>query len=314
MLDKTKPGLLARAKVALEAAREIAVPADDIQAYPDQPRKFFSAASLQMLSHSIDTSGQTSSGIVRETPPARRGRPYELVDGERRWRAIGMILVERRPLYRARLIDADDDVVQYLISGIANFNREGHTPLETSDAINRMMALKLTLREIAPVLGVSEVWAGQIAGLRNLAPDVRAMLDPARPKAQRLPTLAAIEISKITGKGAAESQTNLAHRVLRREVTLVSLRGEVVKSAEKTGATVRTRVVPPRKKFTVLTDTVERTAATVRQARKLVADLGAAGFTRSKPELQRMRMCITEAEEGLAALRREMTSIAQKVQ
>lgn len=247
MLDRTEAAapdtgygyldLLARAKAALATSREVAVPVDDLRPFPDQPRHYFGEDSLVRLMESIDGSGQTTTGLIRENPGATR---YELIDGERRWRAIRMIPADRRPAYRARLIDADDEVVRYLISGIANFNREGHTALETSDTISRLLGFGLPMREIASLLGISVLWAGQMHGLRNLADNVRGLMDPALPKARRLPITAAVEISKV----AKKLQFGLAQRVLSREVSLAGLRAEAVGVSKRTGHHVRERVVP----------------------------------------------------------------------
>ncbi len=249
-------GLLARAKVALESAVEVAVPADAVRRYVGQPRRYFNADAIRRLSESIAASGQTTAGIIRRNVWLTE---YELIDGERRWRAVQMIGSGARPLYRARLVEADDDVVQYLISGVANFNREGHTPLETCDTIARMVGFKIPMTEIAALLGVSEYWAYQMHHLRRLVPEVKAMLDPARPQRDRLPTTAAIEISKC----AERLQLELAQRVLRRDVTLSGLRAEVVATSRAGGAPVHTRGVPRGHRWGAVrrqAEVIERTA------------------------------------------------------
>src|SRR3989338_1383212 len=180
--------LLARVKKALETGREISVPFSDIRPYPTQPREHFNADSIRRLSASIDAGGQTSSGMVREKPAdiqyeiidtgatveprqVSGHTQHELIDGERRWRGVGLIPESRRPLYRAKLIVAEDDVVQYLISGITNFNREGHTAVETLKTIQRHIEFEFPMDEIARLLGISEHWAKQIYGLRKLRLD-----------------------------------------------------------------------------------------------------------------------------------------------
>jgi len=259
--------LLARVKLALAEAVEVAVPAAEIRRFPGQPREYFDLAALARLSESIDASGQTTPGIIRRA----EGAPgYELVDGERRWRAVQMIPADRRPLYRARLIASDDAVVQYLISGIANFNREGHAPLEVSDAIARMMGLDLPAREIAALLGLSEQWVYQMHGLCRLDGRVRAMLDPALPKKERLPTSAAVEIAKC----AHSLQYSLAQRVLRRDVTLSGLRAEVVERSRAVGAPIRTRRADPNRRWRSVVNSVGHIE---RVARDMEASLGAPG-------------------------------------
>ncbi len=234
--------LLARAKIALDSGVEVAVSCSDIRPYPNQPRHYFNEDRIRSLSASIDGSGQTTPGIIRENPGATR---YELIDGERRWRAISLIPEPRQPLYKAKVIVADDDVVQYLISGIANFNREGHTPLEIMETIDRLLGFGIPMEEIASLLGITPGWAYQMHGLKKLDPPVSALLNPLLPKQEQLPVSAAIQISKIEGR----LQMSLAQRVLKKDITLGRLRSEVIKVAKKEGVTVRVREVSPLKQW-----------------------------------------------------------------
>lgn len=314
MLDRTadKPEfkyleLLGRVKVALQSARDVAVPAAEVRPYPDQPRTYFDEDAVRRLSESIDASGQTTAGMIRAVAHpdlGAHGHKYELIDGERRWRAVKLIPEERRPLYVARLIDADDDVVRYLISGIANFNREGHTPLETSDTIERLSGFDLPLREIAGLLGISEMWAGQMRSLQNLAPNVRSMLAPELPRSQRLPVTAAVEISKV----APKIQFGLAQRVLSRQVTLGGLRAEVVKTAKRAKVHVRERIVAPSDQWRSLTRKVAAMEAFAMDARRLsdIAEVRAylAGRPAGERErlLVRLRRARDEAQRALDAL------------
>ena len=250
--------LLARVKKALETGREISLPFSDIRPYPTQPREHFNADSIRRLSASIDAGGQTSSGMVREKradlryeiidtgvavePRQVSGHTrHELIDGERRWRGVGLIPESRRPLYRAKLIVAEDDVVQYLISGITNFNREGHTALETMRTIDRHLGFGFPLKEIANLLGISEGWAFQIHGLKNLKPEYQKLLNPDLPRAEQLPIMAAVQISKIEER----LQGGLVERVIKKDITLGRLRGEVIRVAQKEGSNLRIREIRP---------------------------------------------------------------------
>ncbi len=236
--DLSYLALLARVKVALESATELSVPASELRPYPDQPRQYFDEAHISGLSASIDSGGQTTPGIIRKKPAETL---YEIIDGECRWRGILRIPEERRPLYRARLVAADDEVVQYLISGIANFNRKGHTAIEIMDTIDRLRSFKLPMTEIANLLGINIQWAYQMHGLKKLVPEVLAMLSPELPKDKQLPVTAAIQISKIDGR----LQLGLAQRVLNKDVSLAQLRAEVVKVGRRAGVPVRVQEVKP---------------------------------------------------------------------
>lgn len=274
--DAYASDLLERVKLALNSAVEISVPVSDLRPYPDQPRQYFDPESILRLSTAIDATGQTVRGLIRRKKTTTE---YELIDGERRWRAIKLIPPERRPLYKADLITADDDVVRYLISGISNFNRDGHTALEITDTIHRLVGFKMSMKTIASLLGISEMWAYQMWGLRNLSPAVRSMLDASIPEKERLGVTAAIQISKIPNP---QLQHSLAGRVLRRELPLSQLRSEVVRVATREGVQIRLREQPPYQRF-------ETMMTRSRVARKTVHDVCSAALDPSLATLIRNR-------------------------
>lgn len=237
--------IIERAKRALEHKTPIKVPISDIRPYPNQPRKYFDPERQRLLSASIDEIGQAISGIVRVHPD---GNGYELIDGERRWRAIHLIPEERRPLYKADLVDIgnDDEVVQFLVSGITNFNRAEHTHLELLETIKRNQAIGIPMGVIADLLGYTEVWISQIYGLRALQPDVLKLIDTNLPKSKRIPVQAAIHISKVDDP---KLQQQLAARVLSKEVPVSQLRVAVISTAREAGVPVRTREAEPSRRW-----------------------------------------------------------------
>ncbi len=235
--------LLGRVKQALDSRTEMRLPAIDIRPYVGQPREHFDEESIGRLSRAIDMGGQTTPGLIRRNPAET---PYELIDGERRWRAVMRIPEDRRPLYKADLIEADDDVIQFLIAGIANFNRVGHTPVEIMRTIHQYhVGFKIPMEEVAGLMGISVPWAYSMHGLRNLASPVLAMLDPKLPKEKQLPVTAAIHISKIEVK----HQVGLAAQVLNKSISLSQLRSEVVKVATREGSHMRVRELTPLKQW-----------------------------------------------------------------
>lgn len=297
--------LLAKVKLALDSATEVAVNAADIRPYPNQPRTHFNADSLRRLSESIDAGGQTTSGMIRSKPGETN---YELIDGERRWRAIRMIPEDRRPLYKARLIKADDDVVQYLISGIANFNREGHTPLEAMETIDRLLSFNLPMKEIAALLGISEFWANQIHGLKKLEPNVSALLDPKLPKGEQIPVSAAIQISKIDPKLQAE----LATKVMSKDITLGRLRGEVVRLAKAEGVNIRLRELGPHKKWESFKNKTEVVTRTASDALAIIESNDIDGIIKSNPEMANLLFTKLEEAKKTCAMIQSMITIAKE--
>ncbi len=199
---------------------------------------------------------QTTRGMIRYKPAdfrcefydkngvtERRDVPgksqYELVDGECRLRGIWLIPEDRRPLYKADLVEADDDVIQFLLAGIANFIRKGHSPIETMKTTDKFLKAGLPMEKAAGLLGISEAWAKDMHDLRKLEPRVLALLDPRLPKAKRLPVTAATELTKID----PSLQWGLAQRVITKDVQLAFLRGEVVRTGEASDKPVRTNEV-----------------------------------------------------------------------
>jgi ParB/RepB/Spo0J family partition protein len=292
--------ILGRAKSALDSAVDIVVDVSEIRRYENQPRKYFNPVGIRSLSDSIAAGGQVVAGLIRRNPAETE---YELIDGERRWRAVSAIREQYRPLYKAKLIDADDDVVQFLISGVANFNREGHTVLETMETITRLLEFEFPMEEIAIILGISTVWAYQIHGLTKLTPKVLELLDPSLPKKKQLPVTAAIQISKIEGR----FQLQLAERVINRDVSLARLRTEVVKVAKDAGSPIRIREVDPRKKLESLLNKAQVLERTALDLKNMVADPELKRHMKARPQearrvsglLKLARAAIFDCEERL---------------
>jgi ParB/RepB/Spo0J family partition protein len=112
------PGILA-AKV--EQARYDALPVAAVHPNPRQPRRFFDAKALTGLATSIRSVGLLEDILVRPV-----GAEYEIVLGERRWRATQLA---GRETIRAKIVDLSDDEVRD-ISITENIHREDLTPVE----------------------------------------------------------------------------------------------------------------------------------------------------------------------------------------
>ena len=289
--------LLGRVKKALDSAVDLSLPATDIRPYEGQPREYFDEVKITQLSNAIDLGGQTTKGLIRHKPEAT---PYELIDGERRWRAVMLIPEERRPLYKASVIEADDDVIQFLIAGIANFNRVGHTPVEIMHTIDQYhVGFKIPMKEIAGLLGISEPWAYAMHGLKNLTPGVLAMLDPELPKDEQLPVTAAVHISKIEPK----HQAGLANQVLNKSISLTALRGEVVKVARREGSYVRMREVSPLKQFESFGNKLEVVLRTASDSKTILDKKEIDLLVRNRPlDTGRMLKKIRDAMKTLGEL------------
>jgi ParB family chromosome partitioning protein len=149
--------------------REIAV--DDIRPNPDQPRKHFDEAALRSLAESIRERGVLQPIIVR--PSATGG--YQLVAGERRWRAARLACHESVPA----LVDTDVEGTPVLeLALIENVVREDLTPIEEARTIAMLLHdLNVTATELAKRLGRSRTDLGHTVRLLDLPDQAIDLID-----------------------------------------------------------------------------------------------------------------------------------------
>jgi ParB/RepB/Spo0J family partition protein len=118
------------------------IPLDSIAPSPTNPRKFFDQAKLQELADSIEAHGLIEPILVRPRPGRDEfddGPEYQLIAGERRWRACH--LVEDMVYIEAKVRDLDDRAVLE-IQLIENLQREDVSPIEEADGYMAMLDLK----------------------------------------------------------------------------------------------------------------------------------------------------------------------------
>ncbi|MGH7352961.1 MAG: ParB/RepB/Spo0J family partition protein [Candidatus Rokuibacteriota bacterium] len=133
----TKPRGLGRGLGALlsstpvEEESLVEIPVDRISVNPNQPRKTFDFNSLKELSESIRTSGVIQPIIVR-----REGDGYQLIAGERRWRAARQAGLQRVP----GIVREATDAQSLELALIENLLREDLNPIEEADAYRKLLA------------------------------------------------------------------------------------------------------------------------------------------------------------------------------
>lgn len=104
---------------------------DSIVANPKQPRKTFDNNSLQDLAHSLKRSGVLQPVVVR-----RHGQQFEIVVGERRWRAAKMAGLTHIPAVVRETSDAET----LELALVENLLREDLNPMEEAEAYQRLLA------------------------------------------------------------------------------------------------------------------------------------------------------------------------------
>jgi ParB family chromosome partitioning protein len=145
----------------------------DIEPHPDQPRRHFAEEALDELAASIAQRGVIQPIIVR---PIRPGR-YQLVAGERRWRAAQRAQVHEIP---AIIRDLGEREVMALAL-IENLQREDLNPIEEARAYQRLGELEgLTQAEIARMVDKSRSHVANLQRLLALPEPVIALVEEGR--------------------------------------------------------------------------------------------------------------------------------------
>lgn len=125
----------------------------DIEPNPNQPRKDFNEEELKELAENIKQVGLKQSLIVRPLPTGGKGKKYQLVDGERRYRACKLINLEEVPVEIREDIKTEKDAT--MESFILNHNRSGYKAQDKEAYINYLnKTVGLSTRKIAARLGL----------------------------------------------------------------------------------------------------------------------------------------------------------------
>jgi ParB family chromosome partitioning protein len=145
------------------------LPIEWLQAGRYQPRREFSKEALEDLANSIRTQGIINPIVVRLIDKDR----YEIIAGERRWRAAQLASLSEVPV----LIKDISDETALAISLIENIQRQDLNPLEEAEGVQRLISeFKLTHQEIAKTLGRSRTTVTNLLRLLNLAQPVKLLL------------------------------------------------------------------------------------------------------------------------------------------
>ena len=141
---------------------------DSIRPNPKQPRQRFSEEAISSLAESIRSAGLMQPIVVR---PDARG--FEIVAGERRWRAFGLIGKSEIPA----IVKAVDDQTAAEWALIENLQREDLDALERADGIARLMEeFGLSQTAVATQIGLDRTTVTNLLRLRDADPALRDAL------------------------------------------------------------------------------------------------------------------------------------------
>ena len=139
-----------------------------------QPREDMRNDSLQELADSIKAQGVVQPIVVRPIGKAGDSQRYEIVAGERRWRAAQLAGLQNIPAVVREV--ADEDAIAMAL--IENIQRENLNPLEEARALDRLIReFDLTHAEAAQAVGRSRASVSNLLRLQDLSDKVKGLLE-----------------------------------------------------------------------------------------------------------------------------------------
>jgi len=187
---------------------------DLIDPSPFQPRTRFREEALEELSRSI-----RASGIVQPLVVRRVGQRYQLIAGERRWRAAQRAAMSRVP---AVVRDVRDDVALEMTL-VENLQREDLNPIEQARAFQRLVdEFHLTQEEVAERTGKDRATIANSVRLLRLEDPIQELLEEGRLSAGHGRALLAV--------AEAKERLELARRIARGGMTVRQLERHVARA------------------------------------------------------------------------------------
>lgn len=184
---------------------------------PMQPRTHFDEASLESLADSIRTHGIVQPLLVR-----RRDGGYELIAGERRWRAAKLAGITRVPVVVKEV--ADDNLLE--IALIENIQRENLNPIEEAQAYKKLLeTVGLTQESLASRVGRDRSYITNYLRLLRLPDDVQQLVKEGRLSTGHARTLLALD--------HVDLQRRLARQIIDGGLSVRATEQLVQKASEK---------------------------------------------------------------------------------
>ena len=207
------------------------LPLDLISPGPYQPRSIFDADRLEELAESIRHQGVIQPVVVRVSGD----NEYELIAGERRWRAAQMAGIDDIP---AIIRDVPDEIA-IAMALVENIQREDLNPIEEASALRRLVdEFQMTHQEAGEAVGRSRSAVSNLIRLLELSEDVRELVDARHLEMGHARALLTLE---------PELQAQAAREVVRKQL-----------SVRETERLVRRLKNPPQHKPQVLDPDVQR--------------------------------------------------------
>ena len=152
------------------------LPIEEVGPGPFQPRKKINEQQLSELSASIEAQGVLQPIVVREraVQDSQTGIKYEIIAGERRWRAAQLANLETIPA----VVKTVSDIDAVAIALIENIQRENLNPLEEANAFQRLIIeYEMTHQEVANSVGRARASISNMLRLLELPNSVQELLN-----------------------------------------------------------------------------------------------------------------------------------------
>ena len=204
----------------------------DIEPNKDQPRKEFDKEALAQLADSINKHGVLQPLIVRSLPAGG----YQIIAGERRWRAAKMAGLSEVPVVIRDDI-RDEQIMQ--IALIENLQRENLNPIEEALGYKELMEnYKMTQDELSQVIGKARSSIANSLGLLNLPAGVKTLLVQGELSAGHCKALKAIKDEAL--------MTELARRAASGELSVRQIEQIAKREAQRASEEEQSRKIKPR--------------------------------------------------------------------
>jgi len=210
--------------VSADEDRVIYIDINDIKPNSAQPRKFFDEDKLQELANSISTNGVIQPLIIRQ---AENG--YELVAGERRWRASRLAGLKKVPC----IIRNFDDKQNAIVAIIENMQRENLNPIEEAEGLKAMTEkFGFTQEQVSASLGKSRTYITNSIRLLKLPEEIQEYVSSGQMSAAHGRTIINVSDEK--------RQKALCEKIIKN--------GLSVRETEKLAEKAKDEIKPDRKK------------------------------------------------------------------
>jgi ParB family chromosome partitioning protein len=219
-----------QAKPSVSADR--IAPIEHVQRNPRNPRRNFATADLEDLSRSIRQHGVVQPVVVRTTTTGR----YEIIAGERRWRASQMAGLVEIPV----IVRDVDDKTALEIAIVENVQRADLNPLEEAQGYEQLIAqYGYTQNDLGEVIGKSRSHVANSLRLLKLPDEVRAMLSEGSLSAGHARAIVSTSDPVALAKRIIDGGLSVrdAERLAQKDAEPASQSGDLeIKSAGSTGA------------------------------------------------------------------------------